>query len=66
MSDEQFSTKNMHERLSSFLMLFRHLQPELYNHFEEEEIDMQEWTTSWFQYLLAKELSIDGINSIEL
>ncbi len=41
------------------MMLFRQLQPELYAHFLEEDIDMQEWTSSWFNYMLAKELPLE-------
>jgi hypothetical protein len=29
-----------------------------HNYFVEEEVDMNEWITSWLQYLLAKELPL--------
>lgn len=32
-----------------------------YNYFEEEEVDLNEWVTSWLQYLLAKELTFDNL-----
>jgi hypothetical protein len=32
-----------------------------HNYFEEEEVDLNEWATSWLQYLLAKELTFDNL-----
>jgi hypothetical protein len=32
-----------------------------YNYFEEEEVELNEWVTSWLQYLLAKELTFDNL-----
>jgi len=26
--------------------------PDLYNHFEEEEIDFKEWATSWYYIII--------------
>ncbi len=47
--------------VSHFLMLFRMLLPDLYSHFEDEDVDLQEWTCSWFSTLLAKELPIECV-----
>ncbi|KAJ3413737.1 hypothetical protein HDV05_007640 [Chytridiales sp. JEL 0842] len=62
-ADDYFSIAGMNARLSDFLMLFRALIPDLYNHFEEEEVDFKDCATSWFQYLLSKELPMDSILS---
>jgi hypothetical protein len=43
--------------VSNFIMLFRNLIPELYNHFEDEEVEF-EWCNSWIYGLLSKELPI--------
>jgi hypothetical protein len=32
-----------------------------HSYFEEEEVDLNEWATSWLQYLLAKELTFDNL-----
>ncbi|KAJ2467032.1 hypothetical protein EV174_006454 [Coemansia sp. RSA 2320] len=35
--------------------------PELYDYFEEEELDVGEWASSWLRFLLAKELPIHSV-----
>jgi len=57
--DEYNTFHDINERLARFLMRFRMILPDLYNHFEEEEVDFKEWTSSWLRYLLAKELPLD-------
>ncbi|KAJ3241060.1 hypothetical protein HDU78_002027 [Chytriomyces hyalinus] len=59
MVETHYAQASMAARLSEFLMLFRTLLPDLHNHFEEEEVDFKEVATSWFEYLLAKELPLD-------
>ncbi|KAJ3014057.1 UNVERIFIED_CONTAM: hypothetical protein HDU68_000450 [Siphonaria sp. JEL0065] len=59
MVEEYCSHVSMAMRLSEFLMLFRTLLPELHNHFEEEEVDFKECASSWFNYVLAKELPLE-------
>eukprot|EP00158_Paraphelidium_tribonemae_P004520 Partr_v1_DN26802_c0_g1_i1_m40664 putative Pfam:TBC len=49
--------KSVEERVAHFLSLFRLLQPELYHYFEQEEVS-REWLTSWFRYLLSRELPL--------
>ncbi|KAJ2757872.1 hypothetical protein H4S06_002967 [Coemansia sp. BCRC 34490] len=44
------------KRVAQFLSYFRTLLPELYNYFEDEELDVSEWASSWLRFLLAKEL----------
>jgi len=46
--DEYNTFHDINERLARFLMRFRMILPDLYNHFEEEEVDFKEWTTSWY------------------
>ncbi|KAJ1557430.1 hypothetical protein HK096_007315, partial [Nowakowskiella sp. JEL0078] len=60
-SEEYFSSQSTNTRLSHFFMLFRTLLPDLYNHFEEEEVDFKEWSSSWLQYMLARELPIECV-----
>lgn len=45
-------------RISSFLSLFRQFLPDLYNYFDEEEVDMREIAGTWLQWLFAKEMQI--------
>ncbi|KAJ3095230.1 hypothetical protein HDU97_007134 [Phlyctochytrium planicorne] len=59
--EDYYSSNDLNSRLSDFLMLFRTLIPDLYNHFEEEEVDFKDWATSWFQCFLAKELPLDCV-----
>ncbi|KAJ2850394.1 hypothetical protein IWW36_001946 [Coemansia brasiliensis] len=53
---ESSLASNINKRIAQFLSYFRTLLPELYNYFEEEELDVGEWTSSWLRNLLAKEL----------
>ncbi|RKP02079.1 hypothetical protein CXG81DRAFT_29592 [Caulochytrium protostelioides] len=55
---EHFAVHDLNERMAHFLMLFRSLLPDLYNHFEEEEVSLHSWMLPWIQFLLAKELSM--------
>lgn len=57
--DEYNTFHDINERLAQFLMRFRMILPDLYNHFEEEEVDFKEWSTSWLKFLLAKEMPLD-------
>eukprot|EP00842_Homolaphlyctis_polyrhiza_P000418 jgi/Hompol1/1377/HPOL_005585-RA len=59
--DEFYSVQDLNQRLANFLVLFRVLLPELYNHFEEEEVNFREWATSWFQYFLSRELPLECV-----
>lgn len=49
------------QRVSAFLTLFRTSLPELYSYFEEEEVDVVGFATSWLRHLLAGELRIDDL-----
>ncbi len=61
MMDEYFVQKSLSQRLAQFHLLFRSLLPELYYHFEEEEIEFREWASAWFQNLLSKELPLECV-----
>eukprot|EP00048_Salpingoeca_helianthica_P024320 m.31422 g.31422 ORF g.31422 m.31422 type:complete len:296 (+) comp9314_c0_seq1:763-1650(+) len=49
----------MVRRLGKFMSLFRTFLPDLYQHFEDEELDPHEWAMRWMQNLLARELRLD-------
>jgi hypothetical protein len=51
----------MSERISDFMMLFKIFIPELFKHFEEEEVDIKDFIKSWFSTLLAKELPLECV-----
>ncbi|KAJ2157715.1 hypothetical protein GGF46_004318, partial [Coemansia sp. RSA 552] len=53
---ESSLASNINKRVAQFLSYFRTLLPDLYNYFEEEELDVGEWASSWLRNLLAKEL----------
>ncbi|KAJ3306099.1 hypothetical protein HDV03_000333 [Kappamyces sp. JEL0829] len=63
MLDEWFSTYSLDQQLSNFLVLFRMLIPELYSHFEEEQVDLrgEGGVSSWFDSLLSKQLSLENV-----
>ncbi|KAJ1679805.1 hypothetical protein EV182_001290, partial [Spiromyces aspiralis] len=50
------SSCSLNKRIAQFLTYFRIVLPDLY--FEDEEVDMNEWVSSWLQYLLARELPL--------
>lgn len=52
---------NINERVANFMTLFRSVNPDLCNYFEEEEVDINEWASSWLQNLLAKELQFEDL-----
>lgn len=49
----------LRKRVGKFMSLFRSLLPDLYQHFEDEELDASEWAVSWLQYFLSRELRLD-------
>ncbi|KAK9764186.1 hypothetical protein K7432_008518 [Basidiobolus ranarum] len=54
----------INERVAKFMTLFRTLLPDLYNYFQEEEVEFNEWVASWNMYLLAKELPLDSLSRL--
>lgn len=54
-----FTTDGLAAATGRFLMLFRVLQPELYDAFESEEVDARAWVPTWLQGLLARQLPVE-------
>ncbi|KAI8887865.1 RabGAP/TBC [Backusella circina FSU 941] len=59
--EEYNTTMSLKEQVARFMTLFRCGLPELCSYFEDEEVDLNEWTTSWLQNLLAKEMKFDNV-----
>ncbi|KAL0075358.1 rab-GTPase-TBC domain-containing protein [Phycomyces blakesleeanus] len=59
--DEVNTTNTTKQRVAHFLSLFRYALPELCNYFEDEEVNLDEWSTSWLQNLLSKELPFSNL-----
>ncbi|GAM17560.1 hypothetical protein SAMD00019534_007350 [Acytostelium subglobosum LB1] len=59
--EENLAQDSITTKLSRFMMYFRSLIPELFNHFEEEEINSNDWAMSWLQYLLSVELPLECV-----
>jgi len=47
--------------LSRFLFLFRRLLPELYMHFEDEELNPNQWAVIWLKDMLACALTLECV-----
>lgn len=58
--EDWYAPKVLGEHVSHFQMLFLALIPDLYAHFEDEDLDMTEIGRAWFQSLLARELPLNG------
>lgn len=43
------------------MTLFRCGLPELCSYFDDEEVEMNEWSTSWLQTLLSKEMKLENL-----
>jgi len=59
--DQYFYEHSLTDTIAYFLTCFRSVQPELYNYFEEEELDANNWATPWFQFLLGRALPLECI-----
>jgi len=59
--DEYNSAHKINERVANFMTLLRAVIPDLCNYFEEEEVDINEWASSWLQNLFAKELQFENL-----
>jgi hypothetical protein len=57
--DTHFSAANGLPTLGRFLMLFRSRLPELFTHFEEEDLEAGQWASPWLQWLLCRELPFE-------
>ena len=58
---QEWAAEECEQQISDFLMLFRMLCPNLYSHFEDEEVDSKGWVRPWFDTLLSKQLPIECI-----
>lgn len=59
--EQDFDVDSIPNKVARFMMYFRSVQPELFNHFEEEEINSNDWAPSWLQFLLSNELPLDCV-----
>ncbi|GBG31426.1 TBC1 domain family member 22A [Hondaea fermentalgiana] len=57
--DAHFGADNGRTTIGRFLMLFRSRLPELFTHFEEEDIEAVRWASSWLPWLLCRELPFE-------
>ncbi|KAI8347606.1 rab-GTPase-TBC domain-containing protein [Choanephora cucurbitarum] len=59
---EEFNqTVSLKEQVAQFMTLFRCSLVELCSYFDEEEVDLNEWSTSWLQNLLSKEMRFENL-----
>ena len=56
--DGLFSVHTLDERVSHLQTLMRTLMPDLFAHFQDEEVDFREIASSWFIYLLSREMHL--------
>eukprot|EP01116_Phalansterium_solitarium_P011618 TRINITY_DN27359_c0_g1_i1.p1 TRINITY_DN27359_c0_g1~~TRINITY_DN27359_c0_g1_i1.p1 ORF type:complete len:282 (+),score=33.46 TRINITY_DN27359_c0_g1_i1:13-858(+) len=56
-----FDADSINRQLSRFMMCFRSILPELFNHFEEEELSPKHYIVDWLKYLLAPNLRLECI-----
>eukprot|EP01028_Stygiella_incarcerata_P007339 TRINITY_DN30326_c0_g1_i2.p1 TRINITY_DN30326_c0_g1~~TRINITY_DN30326_c0_g1_i2.p1 ORF type:complete len:312 (+),score=85.39 TRINITY_DN30326_c0_g1_i2:133-936(+) len=61
LSGESLSFGNLGMNVAKCMMLFRGLQPRLYEVFEEEGLEANEWMLSWLKYALAKEFPMESL-----
>ncbi|EGC33444.1 hypothetical protein DICPUDRAFT_48931 [Dictyostelium purpureum] len=59
--EENLQIESLTSKLSRFMMYFRSVLPELFSHFEEEEVSSNDWATSWIQNYLSCELPIECV-----
>ncbi|CAO3614170.1 unnamed protein product [Cunninghamella blakesleeana] len=59
--EDVYSNRSIKERVANFMSLFRYVIPDLFNYFEDEEVGSSEWSTSWLQNLLAKEMQLEDL-----
>jgi hypothetical protein len=56
-----FQVESINLRYSRFNMLFRLTQPQLYQHFVEEELEENDWALGWISTLLSRVLPISCV-----
>lgn len=58
--DEHFNEESINEAVAKFMTLFHTCIPDLYSYFEEEEVDIKEWSASALQFVLSRELPLEN------
>jgi len=53
------SENSMAVKVAYFLTCFRTAQLDLWNHFEQAEVEINAWLPSWFEFLLSRELPLE-------
>mmetsp|Transcript_5479 Transcript_5479/g.8514 ORF Transcript_5479/g.8514 Transcript_5479/m.8514 type:complete len:292 (+) Transcript_5479:130-1005(+) len=59
--EDNFTPQGINHAVANFMILFRSVNSELYNSFEEEELEPNEWVLSWLQFLLCRELPTECV-----
>eukprot|EP00127_Corallochytrium_limacisporum_P003934 Clim_evm19s155 gene=Clim_evmTU19s155 len=56
--NERFNGEALHRSMSEFLHVFRSTLPDLYEHFEEQEVEVQLWASNWLRHIFCTELKL--------
>lgn len=48
-AEEGFSRENEAQNVSTFMMFFQHMLPDLFSYFEDEEVGPNDWAVSWIR-----------------
>lgn len=51
-----FVARGARAQVATFLSALRHTYPQLFEHVDSEDVDMDKWVSSWFRSLLAKQM----------
>lgn len=51
-----FVARDARVQIATFLSALRHTYPQLFEHVDSEDVDMNKWVSSWFRSLLAKQM----------
>jgi len=62
--DRYFGPNNIDKMVAKLMAVFRTLLPELYAHFEEEEVSPNSWVVSWLRHLLASQLPPECVSRL--
>eukprot|EP01117_Protostelium_nocturnum_P014105 TRINITY_DN5323_c0_g1_i3.p1 TRINITY_DN5323_c0_g1~~TRINITY_DN5323_c0_g1_i3.p1 ORF type:complete len:265 (-),score=45.94 TRINITY_DN5323_c0_g1_i3:380-1174(-) len=59
--EQHFSEDSLPDKMSRLMMYIRFVHSELANHFEEEELSLNDWSMSWLKYLFSRELPLECV-----
>jgi len=59
--EQHSSEDSLPDKMSRLMMYVRLVHSELANHFEEEELSLNDWSMSWLKNLLSKELPLECV-----